>query len=96
MNEHKLLKQICDTIWYEYFYREDYWLFLSDKVDSPEWHKVWSIRDIIFTTEFMDKLVEYIDFKLPTLWNVYWQDRLLENLDNPIQYLADLLWITNE
>jgi|SaaInlStandDraft_7_1057024.scaffolds.fasta_scaffold07640_2 hypothetical protein len=101
MSEHKLLKQICDTIWYEinlwdyYWYDDSYKSLRSAYTDAEV-----NVREIIFTTEFQYKFKEYIINWLNSKKEAnYFLDNyshlLLDNIDNPIQYLADLLWITN-
>lgn len=83
MREKEKLEWIFDTMGYKSKYNYDY---SSDDV-----------REIIFTQDFWDKLVEYVNTELPTMWNVYWRDRLLEHLDDPVSYLYNLLhWDDNQ
>jgi hypothetical protein len=93
MNEYKLLKQICDTIWYEI---ENEYCFYSDfmeTINSKFWEKdTINIREIIYTTEFMDKLAEHTKWRFSKhtmieiimLW-------LWESLDNPVKYIDSLI-----
>lgn len=100
--EHEKLKEIADKIGYE---NEDYsYMFAWD--EFMDWTKVYEtwfykssddwiaiicdVREIIFTQEFMDKLRDYSydwwDFEMDLVWV-----DLLDHLDNPVKYLADLL-----
>ena len=109
MNEHLKLKEICDTIGYNWFYASTKnWFYFNSFSDNnideylTDWDIFYSwkefykmvetevyteldVREIIFTTEFMDK---YTQHKAPLH-----MCPLLENLDNPVDYLAKLIWL---
>ena len=108
MNEHEKLKIIIDKIWYEskihydknFWYTYYIWPYPTFDEPLPNWEiKEVDVREIIFTQEFMSKFIgRRKDWKLrpvPCLslrWSFY--EWLMENLDNPVDYLYNL--ITNE
>ena len=91
MTEHEQLKEICDKInhtapnwtqinysqWMGLYYTEIDWDELEDYPLCED------VREIIFTPEFMEKFIT----KKPT-WHAC---NLLQNLDNPVQYLYNLI-----
>lgn len=93
--EHELLKEICDKIWYDNFYfDEDDKIYLIDECWIYDWwskgfYKI-NVREIIFTQEFWNLLWDYPTIKDREKALTFW---LLNHLDNPVQYLADLLKI---
>jgi len=94
MSEHEILKEICDTIGYDYskrynFYKtlKKFWVNLTWK----SWRREASIQEIIFTQEFMNKLMYYYHITLNWPMIGLFSERLLQNLDNPTTYLYNLL-----
>lgn len=85
MTEHKQLKEICDKIWYEVFESNDWYWHLYKC-----WNIILDVREIIFTQDFMDKLYQFIEHDEPLSFLEYW-NWLLHNLDNPVQYLYNLI-----
>lgn len=94
--EHEMLKEIADKIGYElpnekFLIWENrktiYKMFWLDKYKAD-------VREIIFTQEFMDRYQEELHNKYypDSLIDAYW---LLKNLDNPVQYLYNTLWLWN-
>ena len=94
MTEHEKLKEICDKIGYKYrdddLYYYDWDNFVHDW--NQELRKL-DVREIIFTQEFMDAYNYhrntwkiYTDIIEPWIW-------LMDNLDNPVDYLAELIWL---
>jgi hypothetical protein len=111
MSEHELLKEICDLIWYklennhnkQYIYFEHWEFRRSYYQECRCWENIEdeyeiNVREIIFTPEFMDKLIKFVDNKT-LLWPLrIKQDlwiSLLSSLNNPTGYLANLLEIKN-
>lgn len=99
--EHELLKEIKDKIGYysltvKYTFINNSW-FHNAKTFLDKWDKPVDVREIIFTPEFMLKLKVYISpLNEPKTINVTsweWRIWLLQNLDNPVQYLANILSI---
>lgn len=106
--EHELLKEICDMIWYKssFDYIEEWsyeayedWVSWYNTYDKWTWKsfKV-DVREIIFTEEFINNLAIY-------LFELYEEDMIkrdnaifmiMKNLDNPVKYLSDLLWIESQ
>ena len=97
MTEHEKLKEICDTIGY---LPEDYWfkieikkLWVPDILKTSNWYQWtwnWDVREIIFTQEFMDRLLEFCIKKYK--WKSYeliW--KILLHLDNPADYLYKII-----
>ncbi len=77
MTEHQKLQAICEKIWYEYREGYSYW-----RKDS---------REIIFTDKFMSKLLSNLEYAIDReTWYNFFQD-LCWNLDNPVDYLHDLI-----
>lgn len=96
LEEHGKLKEICDIIGYDlkYFWYDSKWFY------KEYWYsqKMWvNVREIIFTTEFMEKFYQYsLDNFLIIDWESnakYWDWKidLLDNLDNPVDYLYNLI-----
>lgn len=107
MNEHELLKKICDKIGYE---TTEMWEVLFDehdieyiRNDNKCFIKA-NVREVIFRQDFMDKFIAYRGnwnlasspyesligtFAKDLLWSI---DRDW-NLNNPVKYLAELIWI---
>lgn len=98
MNEHEILKYICDNIWYE-INKEIYYI---PKI--KDWFEIWrntayadepvviDVREIIFTPEFMNKFAKY----KYNNWEVLeWKFaiNLLNNLHDPVWYLYYLIKI---
>jgi len=107
--EHEWLKEICDFIIYkskfEYikntkenlYYNWEVWFVDYDKW-TDKYRKI-DVREIIFTSEFMDK---FFNYKVANFWVMWWTKILLWlvewNLDNPVQYLYNLLelWLKKD
>jgi len=90
MTEHEQLKYICDKIWYEIKYKFDRTYY--EQVADTEYRTI-DVREIIFTQEFMDKYWEYYKeykFSSSSIYQTM-QLELLNNLDNPVQYLYELI-----
>ena len=103
MSEHEKLKEIIDLIEYEYY---DFfaWNIMSNKFypwynreakqDEFEWDPV-SVTEIIFSPEFMDKLVKYYywnfwrtDWVMDTDYITPW---IMNNLEDPVDFIYNLL-----
>lgn len=90
MKEHKQLKEICDVIGYRDHKALLWWSDDGFMLWMPECARWTDVREIIFTTGFMDKFFEYRSNK----W-IYPIDEneILEHLDDPVSYLHTLiLW----
>ena len=87
-NEHEKFKNICDEIKYDiqgnnFSYSEEFgFTSLFD-------FQTINLREIIFTTEFMEKLVIYIN---SVKWFTDLRDWLFVSLDDPTQYLYNLIF----
>lgn len=108
MSEHEKLKSICEDIWYKYVFIENWALSIYD-----DDYKIWfvhfkDVREIIFTQDFIEKYISYIDKNIsPWIFvkREKWElvipeihDWLIRNLDNPVDYLYNLIkntWDTN-
>ena len=94
-NEHIKLKAICDKIGYT----ENSHPFWFKCIDTYDEIVLCDVREIIFTPEFINKLVKQLD-----LVNLLWDKRntekvwfeLMLNLDNPVNYLYNLLELWNQ
>lgn len=105
MTEHEQLKYICDKIGYmpDLYYQDDFqkypWInwFIEDL-----WWIFYEadVREIIFTQEFMDKLLKYREIMQENkniIWtqkHIDWQNcfnNILDNLNNPTEYLYNLI-----
>ena len=93
MNKYEQLKEICDIIGYEKsFDKYPDILFITRKVKSVVVKK--DITEIIFTTEFRDKLRKYYLKNICVAESMYERECLLLlmfNLDNPVYYLYKLI-----
>lgn len=97
------LKEIWDLIWYDF---EENWFYYSDLEYSKNFYKelynekfMVDVREIIFTPDFRNKCIEWIrkirhkeDFELMSQSEEDF-DRVMEHLDNPVQYLYNLSWL---
>jgi len=103
--EHEMLKEICDVIWYDLSnlsvqQNKDCW-YAENTFERYFWDATCDVREIIFTQEFMDKFITYYDMNISP-WIFIERDNweldiplihngLLRNLDNPTEYLYNLL-----
>ena len=103
MNEYEKLSAICNKIWYKinsewYFSFDDNWnLWILNRLDD---RYLLSIQ-IIFTKKFMNKLDDFIIDCYPALcvpicgWKQEMLDiikvELCNNLDNPVDYIYNLI-----
>jgi hypothetical protein len=84
MTEHEQLKEICDKIGYMYNVSSDTFVDFDNNIIS--------IREIIFTQEFMDKLFAFLLNKHTSVLMANTKKQgLLKNLDNPTEYLYNLI-----
>lgn len=84
MKEYEQLKEICDKIWYNI----DIYLSYDKLWINP----FFSIREIIFTPDFMRKLSWYLWAISTEEYKELWWN-IVNNLDNLVQYLYNLLWL---
>lgn len=102
ITEHEQLKQICDLIGYqwikEYAYIDKKWFYRADEF-LDRWARRVDVREIIFQPEFMNKMIKWI-YKIRHFseWELETQaeddfSQITEHLDNPTQYLYNLLWL---
>lgn len=97
MTEHEKLKEICNEIIYSptYFTFTDYWI-RDDEIlwldgSSEPIYRYIDVREIIFTQDFMDKFEKHYNWYWEE-WDMYWRNRLLDNLDTPVEYLHSLIF----
>ena len=97
MTKHEQLKYLCDKIWFlyrdigidwnwysKYFWKPiNTWGVIDDRLEKID------VREVIFTQEFMDKYREYK--KSSYGYSDSWENILLRNLDNPVEYLYNNL-----
>jgi len=80
-------------IWEIYFYNKFFRMYDSNFKQDNVNHII-NVTEIIFTSEFMEKLVSYLDNE-----NLLWPKRNYEkigieiifNLDNPVDYIYNLI-----
>jgi len=94
MTEHEKLQAICDKIWYKiwswYETKWNNWYQIWVKCDYCNgWERIDS-REIIFTPEFMNKYAKYFYDEFFWMWNEI--ALILDSLDNPVDYLYDLIF----
>lgn len=82
MTEHEMLKEICDKMWYESNYYDNKREIYKEWTWDDEYRLI-DVREIIFTTKFMDKF-EAENHRLS--WT-YWKKAMFQNLDNPVKFL---------
>ena len=91
MNDHQILKRICDDIWYEY--QEYGFYFKEDLLKFERCKLLADVREIIFTEEFINKFM----FKLAVdkeLFEVESRKRcekIIYHLNNPVEFINNLL-----
>lgn len=108
MTEHEKLKNICEIIWYKPKFNfeedeEDYDYLCYYEYNKWTWStRIIDVREIIFTTEFMNKFIDYRSKwkieKVPceslistfAKWLIWSIDRKW-HLDNPVDYLYNLM-----
>lgn len=93
--EHEKLKWICDEIGYERNY-DNYRLIYKERTWDNEYRLI-DVREIIFTQEFKNKFINYI-FDIVHKWEFELTltaeddfNMVINNLDNPTDYLYNLL-----
>jgi hypothetical protein len=79
MNKYEKLKYICDTIWYQATFEVYNWEITNEK-------------DVIFTQDFMNNYFLHRRNVLKSDLHRNIKADLIDNLDNPIDYLFDLMW----
>ena len=79
MKEHEQLKEICKIIGCKYVEFEYLWDGQSRRV---------GVREIIFTQQFMRKIESYME---ELEWPLWWDNYIMSYLDNPVQYLYNLI-----
>lgn len=102
--EHEKLKEICDEIGYKiywYWFNKDIlkWSILVKIIKKPNDEDVilWlNVREIIFTPKFMEKLDEYRFLKQKQTNHCDIKIALMHNLDNPVDYLYNLIFTKND
>lgn len=105
--EHEKLKEICDLIWFEYndkwnFDIEDFYISTLDKKIKKWEYTTYLIdrdtREIIFTPEFSNKMLDYLEKNQSLENKMTYALWLMNNLYNPVQYLYNLLelWTKQE
>ena len=93
MTEHEKLKFICDKIWYKnktYFFWKDY--IIEEEYNEIRWvyNRNIDVREIIFTQEFIEKMIDYVWANIEYPWN--WNEKeIMEHLDNPVEYIYKLI-----
>lgn len=90
MTEHKMLKEICDLIGYKTDNFDKYWYYIVPSIDD-NFNGMVDVREIIFTTEFMDKYIDYCLCTKPLKTGEYFLENLMQSLDNPVKYLHNLI-----
>lgn len=82
MTEHEKLKSICDEIGCKYEEFE----YLGNGHDRRV-----SVREMIFTPEFIDKLYRYMQKKEIEYDFTEFSSELINNLNNPVDYIYNLI-----
>jgi hypothetical protein len=93
MEKDEMLIEICNKLWYKMdkdIYLNEYWYLVEE-------HSCWvadyiNVTEIIFTQEFIDKLIEYLEKK--KCKKKFIQDFLLSilfRLDNIVDYIYNLI-----
>ena len=91
MNTHEQLKEICEKISYEPKFYYDNLIWFHRRFSNLTKQKV-NVREIIFTQKFIDDLTLYIDKQEQIHWKYdWWSIYILDNLDNPVQFLYNLI-----
>ena len=93
MTEYEMLYEICTKIWYKLWEWSEF-LKIWDKLKK---HWIWEVssKEIIFSQEFIDKLIEYMSEKEILTssieeHNIYY-NLMKNNLNNPTQYIYNLI-----
>ena len=97
ITDHDKLWEIAELIGYKlpiHWNPEQFWDFNYKEAFYNR-----SVRDIIFNFDFLDAYYAYYlrkHNKLPNIW-IYRKivSELMQRLDDPVDYLADLIWITD-
>jgi hypothetical protein len=89
MTEHEMLKSICDDIWYKPSY--EYWFWEYFEYDMWESLTI-DLKLIIFTENFINLYQNYLFEKANYKYTrCNFALLLIENLDNPVEYLYNLI-----
>lgn len=95
--EHEKLKEITDVIGYKIiWFRQEWYLIVRDWPD--EWERLINanVREIIFTQEFMDKLLDYNTKRLWLENSSKLAEAINYNLNDPVTYLYNTLELWNK
>ena len=96
MNEHELLKKVADKIWFSHSSYDRERMIFKEWIWENE-RRLLNVREIIFTSEFMNKFIEYrINWNIKaipckSLKDTFYSTLIEEHLDNPVQYLYSLI-----
>ena len=89
MTEHEMLKEICDLIEYESWYWDTIRRWYIYK-----WEEELDVREIIFTQEFKEAFTKKLYWKIDDyLLSVSDYNEIIEHLNDPVQYLYNILWL---
>lgn len=98
MTKHEQLKEICDKIGYnnpEFVFNNLFYRKYNTEIWSEDlslYNNILNVREIIFTQEFMDKLFAFLLNKHTSILIANTKKQgLLKNLDNPTEYLYNLI-----
>lgn len=92
--EHETLKEICDLIGHEedcIKYAEWEFWYEGEFYKNYTWNGEVDVREIIFTPEFNNKMLDYLDKNQSLENKMTYALWLMNNLYNPVQYLYNLL-----
>jgi len=90
ISEDDYFRKICDTIWYDdmQYWSEDNWYYYDSWAKSDI-----SEKDMIFTTEFMNKFFTYYKNSNHYVytWELWFKLEVFRHLDDITNYLYSLI-----
>ena len=92
MTEHEKFIEICDLIEYKI---PSHFHIMYSYIRCIHSDNHIDVREIIFTQEFMNKLIDYDNYMSLELIDEIRRD-ILFHLNDPVQYLYNTLWLWNQ
>lgn len=101
MTEYEKLKEVCDMIEYEYHpVGKEFECTVYDEelgINQDIYYKeIKDVRETIFTQEFMDKLVDYLEKRDWIVEKDPLYYFIMKNLNDPTDYIYNLLRLWNQ
>ena len=101
MKNHEKLNEICEKIGFNLIENNFAYINISkeiihiyDKDNKNQWPTLWrmiNVTELIFTTEFNNKIVDYLEKNLNTETKLTYVFYIMNNLNDPVEFLYNLI-----